>query len=67
MNSFEEYVKVYNAVEKRKVQHDMARTKSEEERQKQKKKKSEAKKFGRPVSATPISILAMPKTSINQI
>ena len=28
----------------------------------EKRKKSEVKKFGRPVSATPVSILAQPKT-----
>lgn len=31
------------------------------------KKKSEAKKFGRPVSATPITILAKPKTTTTQL
>lgn len=35
------------------------------DRQAKRQKQSELKKFGRPVSATPISILSKPKTTAN--
>lgn len=67
MNSFEEYVKVYNAVEHRKAEHELAQARSQEKKLEEDKKKKEVKKFGRPVSATPITVLSKPKSHNTQI
>lgn len=67
MNSFQEYVKVYNLVQQRKAQQDLLKTKENSKKIEQDKKKKEVKKFGRPVSATPITVLSKPKTHSSQL
>lgn len=62
LNSFEEYVKEYNNMERKKMEEEENKAKENYNKQMEQRKKSEVKKFGRPVSATPLTVLSKPKT-----
>ena len=61
LNSFQEYLKLYNQVQREKQEELNKKQDNYQSHEEIKKKKNEAKQFGRPVSATPITILSKPK------
>lgn len=64
LNSFQEYLKLYNQVQREKQEELNKKQDNYQSHEEIKKKKNEAKQFGRPVSATPITILSKPKNKI---